>query len=198
MILGLLLLAAALCLSAYNIWDERRADSEAARVLSQVAEVIPTPEPERVHAEEPVPEEIADYVLFPEMEMPTIEVEGHDYIGKLSIPSLGLELPVMSQWNYPKLRIAPCRYAGSAYTDDLVLSAHNYQRHFGLLKNLEQGALVEFTDADGNLFSYEVAETETLEPTAIEEMKSGGWALTMFTCTPGGQARVAVRCDKTP
>ena len=40
------------------------------------------------------PGEVPDYVLFPDMEMPTIEVDGHDYIGTLSIPELGLELPV--------------------------------------------------------------------------------------------------------
>ncbi len=42
--------------------------------------------------------------------------------------------------------------------------------------------------------SYEIAETEILEPTAIEELLSDEWNLTLFTCTYGGQARVAVRC----
>lgn len=202
MVSGLLLLAAALCLAGYNVWDEQRAEAETEQVLTQVLRQLPTPPPEGEKPDEPPPEEAAekeipDYVLFPEMEMPTVEVDGHEYIGMLTIPALGLELPVMSQWSYPKLRIAPCRYAGSAYTDDMVLSAHNYQRHFGLLKNLEPGTAVEFTDADGNKFVYQVESIETLEPTAIEEMRSGDWALTMFTCTQGGQARVAVRCSRS-
>ena len=35
---------------------------------------------------------------------------------------------------------------------------------------------------------------ETLMPTAVEEMESGDWDLTLFTCTVGGRTRVAVRC----
>ena len=47
---------------------------------------------------------------------------------------------------------------------------------------------------DGNLFTYEMAERETLMPTSVEEMTSGDWDLTLFTCTVGGQSRVTVRC----
>ena len=30
----------------------------------------------------------------------------------------------------------------------------------------------------------------------VEEMLSGGWALTLFTCTLGGRTRVTVRCEE--
>ena len=53
-----------------------------------------------------------------------------------------------------------------------------------------------FTDVDGNVYNYEVAELETLQPAAVDEMKSGEWDLTLFTCTIGGQTRVTVRCDR--
>ncbi|MBR2949549.1 MAG: sortase [Lachnospiraceae bacterium] len=115
---------------------------------------------------------------------------------KLEIPAYELNLPVISQWSYPKLRMAPCRYEGSAYLDNLIISAHNYNSHFGNLKNLQMGDLIVFTDMDGNVFEYRVAERETLMPTAIEEMKSGDWDLTLFTCTLGGQYRVTVRCER--
>lgn len=51
-----------------------------------------------------------------------------------------------------------------------------------------------FTDADGNVFSYAVSGVEQLSPTAIGELEAGGWALSLFTCTLGGQYRVVVRC----
>lgn len=38
---------------------------------------------------------------------------------------------------------------------------------------------------------------EQLERTAIEEMESGDWDLTLFTCTVDGAARVTVRCQQT-
>ena len=39
--------------------------------------------------------------------MTVTELNGWDYIGYLSIPSIGLELPVLSQWSYAGLKIAP-------------------------------------------------------------------------------------------
>ena len=191
MTIGLLLLAAALFLAGYNIWDEHRAEGSAQQVLDQL--VSETPQPEPLAPEEPTPE----YILHPEMDMPTVEIDGSRYIGRVTIPALGLELPVMSQWSYPNLKIAPCRYQGSAYTGDLIIAGHNYRTHFGPLKNLRVGDAVLFTDADGNQFRYTVAQVETLAKTAVEEMAAGDWDLTLFTCTLGGQTRVTVRCVET-
>ena len=191
MTIGLLLLEAALFLAGYNIWDEHRAEGSAQQVLDQL--VSETPQPEPPAPEEPTPE----YILHPEMDMPTVEVDGNRYIGRVTIPALGLELPVMSQWSYPNLKIAPCRYQGSAYTGDLIIAGHNYRTHFGPLKNLGVGDTVLFTDADGNQFRYTVAQVETLAKTAVEEMAAGDWDLTLFTCTLGGQTRVTVRCVET-
>ena len=72
----------------------------------------------------------------------------------------------------------------------------SWPSHFGQIKTLKPGDAVVFTDVDGNVYSYEVAELETLQPAAVDEMKSGEWDLTLFTCTIGGQTRVTVRCDR--
>ena len=140
--------------------------------------------------------EIPDYILNPKMEMPVTKANGQSYIGVLEIPALGVTLPVISEWTYARLKKAPCRYAGSAYTDDLVIAAHNYREHFGKLKQLDPGSRVIFTDAVGNRFEYRVVLTETLMPDDVEEMKSGEFDLSLFTCTVGGSYRVTVRCDR--
>ncbi len=227
--IGLLLLAAALCLGGYNLWETRQAGIRSAEILQEMqgeteeaAETGPPQEAELEEAElqegaEP-PEEteppaenespaeteplettepLPEYIRNPEMEMPETEIEGNLYIGTLEIPALDVEIPVMSTWSYPQLRIAPCRYQGSAYLDNLIICAHNYDVHFGGLKHLEPGDAIAFTDAEGNVFSYQVETTEILEPTDIEKMESGGWDLTLFTCTIGGEYRVTVRCEKT-
>lgn len=186
---GLLLIAAALLLTGYNLWDNHRAGISAARIAAQLPGKTVT-----VRETAPGEEEIPDYLLNPEMEMPALEVEGNGYIGRLEIPALGLSLPVMEDWSYPKLRIAPCRYQGSVYTGDLIIAAHNYATHFGRLGSLVPGDMVTFTDTDGNTFVYQVAETQILQPTAISEMKAGEWELTLFTCTLGGKTRLTVRC----
>lgn len=184
---GLVLIAAALCLTGYNLWDNARAAASVNMKLDQLKKIIPE--------QQPLEElQYPDYVLNPDMEMPVEKIDGYDYIGVLEIPELELSLPIMSDWSYPKLKIAPCRYVGSAYKDNLIIAAHNYTTHFGRLKELAMGNPVKFTDMDGNEFNYVVSEIEQLNPTAIEEMEAGDWALTLFTCTIGGQYRVVVRC----
>lgn len=194
---GLLLVAAALFLIVYNLRDENRASESVRRVLDTFSE-----EGEGAELTNPAPEngneaEIPDYILNPEMDMPVKQIDGWGYIGILTIPSCDLELPILAEWSYPGLKIAPCRYDGSAYSGNLVIAGHNYRSHFGALNRLAEGDAVIFTDVDGNKFSYEVVVRETLAPTAVEDMKSGDWDLTLFTCTLGGRSRMTIRCVQT-
>lgn len=194
--LGLLLIAAALSLVAYNLKESQNARQFGAEVVDLMCEILYSEPAQKDTATIDAAEEVVlpDYLRDPEMEMPVQTIDGQDYIGVLSIPALNLELPVISQWSYPGLRVAPCRYRGSAYTDNLIIAAHNYSSHFGNLKTLREGDSIFFVDVRGNAFSYEVAALETLAPTATEEMASGDWDLTLFTCTVGGQSRVTLRC----
>ena len=187
---GLLLLLGALGLTGYNFWDQARAARSVDSALTQLEAVIP--EPDTVELPEGM---TPDYLLAPGMEMPTVSLEDGDYIGYITIPALNLRLPVMSSWSYKRLKQSPCRYSGSAYTGDFVICAHNYDHHFGGLKNLQIGDAVYFTDVDGNLFSYSVAELEQLAPDEAKRMLSGDWDLSLFTCTIGGRFRVTVRCE---
>lgn len=194
---GALLIASAIGLLAYNQLEDQRAGDKAADLLSQIRQQGAVREPET--EDDPSPVALSGGVVPWESEKGDpdafIMIDGYAAIGILAIPALGLELPVMADWDYPKLRIAPCRYAGSVQTGDLVILAHNYSRHFGRLKSLSGGENVIFTDVEGNADFYAVAEIEVLEPTAVEEMTGSGYPLTLFTCTYGGQKRVVVRCD---
>lgn len=188
---GCVLLVAAGCLTAANLLEQRRAAESVDSVMQQLEAVVPEP-----GTVELPPDQTPDYILAPEMEMPTVKIGDYEYIGYITIPALNLDLPVMSEWSYPNLKLSPCRYTGSVYTDDMVICAHNYNMHFGGLKNLLAGDAVYFTDVDGNQFSYVVAELEQLAPNEAKRMRSGDWALSLFTCTVGGRFRVTVRCDK--
>ncbi len=180
MILGAVLLLAALSLLAYNRWDDWRAGEAVTEIEDVLNQEMDEVEDDSQDGED----------------MDTIDIDGYAYIGTLSIPSFGLELPVMSEWSYEGLKLAPGRYSGSLVTNDLVLCAHNYERHFGNLKNLDVGDQVSFTDVHGKEVLYEVTEVTTLMPTSIAAMTTGDWDLTLFTCTIGGQQRVTVRCKK--
>lgn len=195
-VIGLLLIAAALSLSGYNIWDENRAAESVEQTMEAILPLIPeppTPQPENVN---PSDVYIPDYILNPKMDMPAVQVQEYDYVGILSVPALGLRLPVMSDWSYPLLRVAPCRFSGTAYQDDLVIAAHNYREHFGALPNLRVGDEVTFTDMDGNVFRYTVGELEELAPGDTRQMISSDWDLSLFTCNLSGTLRFTVRCAR--
>lgn len=196
-ITGLLLFAAALALFVYNLWDGYRAEQSREKLLEEYRDKNQNISDEGEQAEES-DGQIPDYQLNPEMEMPKVmleELDGAACIGVLEIPKIDLKLPVLNEWSYPLLKKAPCRYSGSAYLDNLVIAAHNYRTHFGKLKELEMGDEVIFTDAAGNRFEYKVAVVEALTPQSVEDMTSGEWALSLFTCTLDGKNRVTVRCD---
>ena len=186
--LGLLLIAAALFLSAYNTMDSRKDGETSRQVIAQMCQALPT----ETAAETEAPA-VPEYLLDAEREMPVQTINGRDYIGVLTIPSLELELPVLSQWDYPALKVAPCRYSGSLYQDNLIICAHNYASHFGKIKNLRVGDTAIFTDMAENVVRFQLAAQETIQPEDLEAMEAGDWDLTLFTCTVGGQSRVTVR-----
>ena len=186
MLLGTVLIVAALSLFLWNRREAEHAAEAAETILPQVVEQIA-----ETAAEAPAPPDPFDPT------MTEAEIDGYMYIGYLSIPALGLELPVMSEWDYTRLTIAPCRYSGSTKTDDLVIAAHNYARHFGGLSGLSGGEEVYFVDMDNMVSSYTVVAVEILPPTAVEEMTNGEYDLSLYTCTYGGRSRVTVRCDRT-
>lgn len=213
---GLLLLFLAAAWSGYNILDARRADRAAQNTVEQLQQEIAQKqnEKEQLEAEEEE-EEIAesaetsadtaepdptaslpDYVLHPDMEMPVMKIDGNYYIGVLTIPSLDLSLPVMEDWDDEKLKISPCRYAGSLYQKNLVIAGHNYQRHFNGIRTLPIGSEIQFNDADGNEFQYTVVASDVMNPEEKDRMlEDGAWDLTLFTCNYGLGTRYAVRCQ---
>lgn len=206
MFLGTLLLAASLLLLAYNRREDARAGAEAAAGLQEVLAEIARQETaaggealtsgdgaDKAEAADGPGEESGE----PSGEADASPADGSaGYLGYLSVPVLGLTLPVLESWSYPALRTAPCRYAGSPEDQDLVIVGHNYSRHFGRLSALREGDLVIFTDLSGARSVWPVDAVLTLEPTDVAEAIDGTYALTLLTCTPGGAGRVAVRCGR--
>ena len=190
--LGILLIAAAAGLAGYNLWDAGRAQKAAEEITGQLISDIESKVEDGKTA--------APYV-DPNTPMPVEMIDGYEYIGVLEIPSEGLSLPVMNEWDYTRLK----RFTGTYYSDDLVICAHNYMRHLGPLLQIGIGEDIYFTSVDGLTIHYIVTNRETVEPTAVEQMientsNSGtsllDWDLTLFTCNLGGQTRCAVRCSR--
>ena len=118
-ILGLLLLAAALLLVVYNYYDAYLAELDSEFYKQYLLEDM----------ESYVPDEDLMWDTYldsqdPDRKMPTIIVGEEEFIGVLEVPLYSLALPVMSECDYRKLKHAPCVYSGTYYRNDLVICAH--------------------------------------------------------------------------
>lgn len=171
MVLGAVLILSALSLLAYNHYADAKAGKEAEDMLAGVEAAIGE-------------------------ELSVAEIDGYEYIGYLTLPTLELKLPVMANWDYYRLNLAPCRQFGTAEEGDLVIAAHNFKSHFGRLKELEAGDEVCFTDMSGKEYSYFVADMQTLQPTQVDEVQNSDYELVLYTCTVGGASRVTIFCKK--
>ena len=192
-------MAGALALHLRNEQEQNLAAEASHTVMPQIVEVMqeraqPQIQPQKLTE---LSEQAPVLPTEPEKkEMPVVEIDGYGYVGFIGLPTLEQELPVMADWSYPQLKLSPCRFTGSTVTEDLVILAHNYSYHFGSLKDLRVGDTVTFTDMDAKTYYYEVVALDVLGPYDVEEMTSGEFDLTLFTCNYTGKARVTVRCDR--
>lgn len=193
--LGCCCIAAAAALVVYNRWDAARAGAESEKLVGSLKSLLET----AVHQQPDVIDDGVDIALEnaqaqDDADIGFVTIDGYDICGSLYIPAIDIELAVLSEWSYPNLAVSACRYSGSP-EGQLIVIAHNYDLHFGRLKNLVPGDKVRFNGVDGKTYTYEVTGTETWATNQLEEIISGDeWDLTLFTCTYGGANRVVVRC----
>lgn len=184
MCLGATLLLGAALLFLLNYYEAEKAVSSSKSAVSKLEAYIAESSDDKTDTRDPYDDT-----------MRKVEVDGYSYIGYISIPSLDLKLPVMSDWDYNKMTISPCRYSGSVKSGDMVIAGHNYTGHFGSLYKMKIGDEAFFTDMDGVVTAYKAYEIETLSPENVEEMINGDFDLTLFTCTYSGQSRITVRFE---
>lgn len=184
-IVGVFLILVSIVMTFYNKYEDLNAGKNAKEAL----EVLKSEVVSQNHI-------VEDLTLEEVKEMKTININGDEFIGTITIPTLNLELPVMSEYSYSRLKKAPCRYYGNLFTNDLIICAHAYETFFANLIKLKQNDLIMFTDVDGNNYAFEVLEIEILKPTDVDKMINTEFDLTLYTCTSDNMNRVTVRCNR--
>ena len=207
---GTMLILSALFLCVYNIKQSSEAFEQSQEVLTELKDIIPEPEssssdepyeeietPYQEDYTNPADDLFAPYEPEPTKEQPApIELDGNYYCGYITLPVLGLELPVADGWSYEALKYSPCRYSGSSAENNMIIAAHNYNNHFGRIENLNSGDEIIFTDTEGVHHHYQVDNTQYVDGSDVDGMFSGQqqqWDITIFTCTLSGKSRVTVR-----
>ncbi len=88
--------------------------------------------------------------------MPSLSVDGNDFIGILEFQGTGCSLPVGSNWG--KSDRFPCRYYGSVYDGSMVVGATNQKGQLTFVKELSVGNTIFFTDMTGSRYCYSVTD----------------------------------------
>lgn len=174
--IGIFLICSSFVLQMYNTYQNRNAGIIANKTYKEITKTL--------------------LKVNDDIDTNSITIDGNDYIGTILIPTLGLELPIMSDWDNEKMKIAPCRYYGSIYTNDLVLCSHSYDNLLGNIKDLNISDLVVITDIKKEHYIYKVEVIEVLGPDDVTEMIESDFDLTLYTCTKDNLNRVTVRLNR--
>lgn len=195
-VLGCCCVFAAVALYTHNVLESKRAAKSAEALTATFSQLLTKSNSQGDDSGER--DKALDSIGSVETDtVKTLSIDGYDVMGQITIPAAEIDLAVISEWSYPNLNVAPCRYSGTP-EDQLILLAHNYKNHFGRLRVLQPGDEVGLLTADGEEYHYEVLRKETWGGDQAQEIFGGeDWDLTLFTCTYGGESRLVIRCVLT-
>lgn len=105
------------------------------------------------HIPEPQPAVIGHRT---ENRMPSLGIEGEDFIAVLDIPAWNAVFPVGASWGEQEK--FPCRFDGSAYDGTLILGTNNRKGQLDFVKEISVGNVLYLTDMTGARFAYTVKD----------------------------------------
>ncbi|MGZ4676237.1 MAG: sortase [Acidimicrobiia bacterium] len=126
-------------------------------------------------------------------------------IGRIQIPSIGLDTELRDQITQESIDLGPSHWPGTAAPGgfgNAVVAGHrsSHSAPFHDLGNLHAGDTIVLVDGFGQRYTYSVTELFVVNPDAIWITKqTPGHTLTLFTCHPIGSSaqRLVVRATLT-
>lgn len=105
----------------------------------------------------------------------------------ISIPAISLNLPIAkaaivnNQWILYDDRVSWLATSQIAGQGNVILYAHNRDKLFGSLKNLEIGQEITLQQ-DGKNYAYQVIQKRKVTPHDVDAILSNNNQLTLYTC----------------
>lgn len=121
---------------------------------------------------------------------------------RLTIPSLGIDYPVLSETSEELLKISLNKYWGNGPNKigNYCIVGHNYAngKLFGKLSQMEIGdtAILEDTST-GKTVTYEAYQKYIVDPTDVSctsQLTQGRREMTLITCKTYGTQRLIIKC----
>lgn len=163
--LGVALLAGSVAALALWNWDMNHSEKQAASYVQTLQTLIPQPR-------DAVPEARRDNA------MPSLSVDGTDFVGILEMPRYQSVLPVGASWG--KSQAYPCRFDGSIYDGTMQIGATTQKGQYDFYRELSVGDTVFFTDMEGNRYTYEITALRNEAHADQAALQQQAAALTLF------------------
>lgn len=181
LILGCLLIAISFALLIYLQVQTKQAECKNAEIVQIIESIVSD------HREGSIDQDR-------EAKMPTLEVNGDDFVALLEFPSRGLTVPVRNTWDKQKVVFYPCRFSGSAYDGTLIIGGYDQAGQFDFFDRVQIGDTVIVTDMTGCVFSYEVSWVERSSSAQAEVLLDGAADLTLFVRDAQLLEYIILRC----
>lgn len=133
-------------------------------------------------------------VLWDE-EMPSLEIDGEDYIALLKIPAFGVKVPVCASWDKWNIMNHPCRLLGNAYNGTLIIGGSDQNGQFDFFDRVETGMDVHLMDMSGNEFSYDVIRIERSSSASFDRLKDESSDLTLYVRDSRFLEYILIHCE---
>lgn len=125
----------------------------------------------------------------------------YTYESILSIPSLGIQYPVLSETSDELLKISLNKFWGGSPNSvgNYCVVGHNYRsgKMFGKLARINTGDSVYLQDMSGRKLEYQVYDKYVVYPEDVactSQITNGLKEMTLITCTEQGKKRLIVKC----
>lgn len=165
LILGTILLLGGVCTLIIWQWNIRSSAENNKELVETILATIPNPQGK-------TPEVQTNNT------MPTLSLEGADFVGVLEMPKYGLKLPVCALWGntatYPRL------FSGSVYDRSIKIGANSQNGQFDFYREISVGDTVTFTDMEGNLYQYTISDLSYEKHATKENLNKNDADLTLF------------------
>ncbi len=162
LIIGLVLILSLLFLLIFSLQKFNQSDENLPQIAEKIEKLIPKKS------------EVGISSSF-DCEMPSIEIDGCDFIGLIEVPSYGIKLPIYSEFE---------EYMPKVYSrnndSSLVIEGRYSKNQFSFADKIEVGEQIIFTDLYGNVFRYKVKRITHSDNINSEKFQSDNQALTIF------------------
>ena len=130
----------------------------------------------------------------------TSDGKEYEYIGRIVIPKIGVDYPILSETSVELLKVSVCKFHGGNPNEvgNLCVAGHNYRnsRFFSKVDTLSVGDIIEITDLSKRTLQYEIYDIHTVDEndrSDTTQYTNGRKEVTLITCTDDSEQRIIVR-----